>query len=58
MRLYWPTFQPHIFGSFLSHAVRESKCDQWPRQHWAHTGAYLFEGDLQEVERMAVVDGV
>ena len=55
-REYWPSWGGD-FGSFLSFAINASKCDQFPRQHFKHTGAYLFEGDLEEVERMAVVEG-
>ncbi len=47
--LVWPFFQG-AFSEFLRHAIENSHCDAFPRQHFRHDG-YLFESDVREVER-------
>lgn len=39
------------FGSFLRHAVEQSRCDRFAQKHFRHSAAgYVFEGDLEALE--------
>ena len=49
------------FGSFLRYAVRRSRCDRFAREHFKHsaeTEGYIFEADIQDLERKLHEQGV
>ena len=46
----WPNYGGS-FGDFLRYAIRRSRCDQHARGHFNYTGFYIYEADLQELER-------
>lgn len=48
----WPHFQSD-FGAFLRYAVRRSRCDRFPKEHFKHSamGGYIFEADIQALNR-------
>lgn len=41
------------FGDFIRFAVRESRCDSFPRAHFKHcAGGYVYEIDVEEFEKV------
>ena len=46
----WPSFEGD-FGGFLEYAVRRSRCDRFPKEHFRHStyGRIIFEADIQEL---------